>query len=456
MLSTFRCVVLATALALPGCLGAGGAEVRRQAAELDALEAAPAPATPFFAGAAVLERSALVEEVLRRNPTIAAARFAWRAALARYPQETALEDPMFSYGLGPRTFTSDEAPQVGQRFELSQAFPFPGKRALRGTAALAESEAAAHDYQAVRLRLAAITSSLYDDYWLVTQAARINDEHLALVRELREVATARYESGTAEQQDPLRAEVEETELLHQEVSLESARRITQQQLALLLHAPSGSTLPPPPDELLPLDASGPGAASGGVAAERPELQAADARVRAREAGRDLAQLEYFPDFRVMAVYDRFWEAGDMQPMVGFELNLPFQLARRRAALEQARAELGAARSERERVQDEITSEIATARERLAEARHLLELVRDRMLPAARDQLTAARAGYETGRVDFADVIEAERALRKGTLAHDEALAETSRRAAELAAALGWIPGAEPGEETRHEGGSHHE
>lgn len=455
MLSTFRCAVLALA-ALPGCFGAGGAAVHRLDRELDALEAVPPPAEAPFEGAAVLERSALVEEVLRRNPTIAAARYAWRAALARYPQETALEDPMFSYGLGPRTFTSDEAPQVGQRFELSQAFPFPGKRALRGTAALAEAEAAAHDYQAVRLRLAAMASALYDDYWLVTQAARINGEHLALVRELREVATARYESGSAEQQDPLRAEVEETDLLHQEVSLASARRITEQQLALLLHAPGGSPLPPPPDELVPVTVADPGAGTGPAPAERPELQAADARVRAREAGADLAQLAYFPDFRVLAVYDRFWEAGDMQPMVGFELNLPFQLARRRAALEQARAELGAARSERERMQDEIATEVATARERLAEARHLLELVRDRMLPAARDQLGAARAGYEAGRVDFADVIEAERALRKGTLASDEALAETSRRAAELAAALGRTPGEEPGGETPHEGGSHHE
>lgn len=457
MRSTLRCVVLATALAaLPGCLG-GGAEVRRQAAELDALAAAPPPAGAPFAGVAVLERGALVDEVLRRNPTIAAARFAWRAALARYPQETALEDPMFSYGLGPRTFTSDEAPQIGQRFELSQAFPFPGKRALRGAAALGEAEAAAHDYQAVRLRLAAMASSLYDDYWLVARAEQLNHEHLALVRELREIATARYESGAAEQQDPLRAEVEETELLHREVSLASARRIAAQQLALLLHAPRASALPPPPAELAVVAVEDPGAGEDPAPTERPELRAADARVRAREAGEDLARREYFPDVRVMAVYDRFWEISDLQPMVGFELNLPLQLARRRAALEQARAELGMARSERERMQDEVAAEIATARERLAEARHLLALTRDRMLPAARDQLAAARAGYEAGRIDFADVIEAERALRSATFAHDEGLAETSRRAAELAAALGRVPAAQAaGAAVPHEGGSHHE
>jgi outer membrane protein TolC len=457
MLSTLRCVVLGTALAaLPGCLGAGGAEIRRQATELDALEAVPPPAEAPFAGAAALERGALVDEVLRRNPTIAAARYAWRAALARYPQETALEDPMFSYGLGPRTFSSDEAPQIGQRFELSQAFPFPGKRALRGATAIAEADAAAHDYRAVRVRLAAMASALYDDYWLVGRAEQINREHLELVRELREIATTRYESGSAEQQDPLRAEVEETELLHQEVSLATARRVAMQQLAALLHERDGSALPPPPAALSVAAVEDPGPGADPPLAERPELQAADARIRAREAGEDLALREYFPDVRVMAVYDRFWEISDLQPMVGFELNLPLQLARRRAALDQARAELGMARSERDKMQDEIATEVLTARERLAEARHLLELIRDRMVPAARDQLAAARAGYEAGRVDFADVIEAERALRNATLASDEGLAATSRRAAELAAALGRVPGKDSGAGAPHEGGSHHE
>ena len=87
-----------------------------------------------FGGAATLERTALVAEVLRRNPTIGAARKAWRAALARYPQETALEDPMLGAGVGPRSFGSREV-GAAWRIEASQAFPFPGKLALRDPAA---------------------------------------------------------------------------------------------------------------------------------------------------------------------------------------------------------------------------------------------------------------------------------------------------------------------------------
>jgi outer membrane protein TolC len=423
-----------------------------QARALDALEAAPAaPEDPLLAGAPVLERAALVAEVLRRNPTVAAARHAWRAALARYPQETAFDDPIFAYSLGPRTFGSDRVAQEAHRFDLSQAIPFPGKLALRGTAALAESEAMAGEHDAVRLRLATLASMLYDEHWLLAREAEITQEHLVLVRELRAVATARYASGMAEPQDPLQAEVEEAELLHREVELEAARRVTAQQIAALLHR-TDATIPPAPAQLEPVAApvEAEPAALARAVEERPELRSAEARVRARAAGADLARRAHWPDFRVMGSYDRSWDETDMRPMLGVELNVPLPLARRRAAVEEALAELERARRERERLQDEIHTELRTATERLAAARHGLEIARDRLLPAARDRLAAARSGFETGRVAFGDVIEAERALRDAELGAEAALAETSRRAAELLAAHGQPPGLPAGAPTEAE------
>src|SRR5258705_3896395 len=47
----------------------------------------------LFEGAPVLDRAELVRSVLARNPTVRAAREAWRAAIARDPQGTAFCDP---------------------------------------------------------------------------------------------------------------------------------------------------------------------------------------------------------------------------------------------------------------------------------------------------------------------------------------------------------------------------
>jgi outer membrane protein TolC len=80
--------------------------------------------------------------------------------------------------------------------------------------------------------------------------------------------------------------------------------------------------------------------------------------------------------------------------------------------------------------------VETAAERLSEAHHLLGIVASRLLPAARDRVVAARAGFAAGRNDFDALIEAERSLRDAELEHEEALAEVSRRHAELSRATG--------------------
>jgi outer membrane protein TolC len=425
-----------------GC--AGPSQTTRYHALEDAwLRAAPAQAGRAddpFAGHATLERRALVDAVLARNPSIESARWAWRAALARHPQETSLDDPMLEYDLAPASIGSSMV-DTGQRVALSQALPFPGKLALRGEIALAEAEAAARDHEAVRLRLATLASLLYDEHYLIARKLEVNDVHRALLAELREIAVARYETGAAAQQDPLEAELEQAELLHRDVALRADQRIVVEQLNALLHRAPGLPLPAPPPAL---EVQAPTEAREALLvralAERPELHAAEARVRARESAVALARREYLPDFRLLGAYDTIWQENDLQPMVGLELNVPLRLARRRGALDEAQASLEAARSERSALGDQVQLSVERAFERLAEAHHALDIFRDHMLPAARDRVTSARAAFETGQSDFSTLIDAERRLRDAELGHEEAVVEVSRRHAELARATGALPG----------------
>jgi outer membrane protein TolC len=409
---------------------------RRAGPAPSALAEEPFPAAPF------LDRSALVAEVLRRNPSLEAARWAWRAALARYPQETSLDDPMLGYGLAPASFGSRDV-DGSHRFELSQALPFPGKLGLRGEIALAEAEAAAHDYDAARLRLGTMASLLFDEWYLAARSEAINAEHVELLAELREIATARYEAGEAAQQDPLQAEVEHAHLRHRALELATLQRVTAEQINVLLHRRPDAPLPPPPPRLEPPTAAEVDRAArlARALAERPELLAAEARVRSREAAVRLARREFLPDFKLNAMYDGLWqsEERDLRPFVGVELNLPLYLARRRAALDEAQARLEEARHERAGLEDEVRLELESGADRLAEAHHVLELYRDHLLPAARDQVEAARAGFETGRNDFDVWIEAQRNLRDVELGEEQALADFSRRFAELERATGVLP-----------------
>src|SRR5262245_12033185 len=68
-----------------------------------------------------LERPVLVAAVLERNPTLEAARQAWRAATEHAAQAGALEQPRIAYGFAPLSIGSGLL--VGQEIELSLPIP---------------------------------------------------------------------------------------------------------------------------------------------------------------------------------------------------------------------------------------------------------------------------------------------------------------------------------------------
>ena len=410
----------------------------RRAAARDPLAVA-APGQ-VFAGQEHLDRGRLVRAVLARNPGIAAAREAWRAALARVPQDSALDDPMVQYQIAPLSLDGDV--RFGQSVTLSQRLPFPGKRGLAGEAALARADAARGDLAAVRLDLATQASKLYDDYVLIERSLAINDQHTRLLEDMKNSATVQYTAGRASQQDPLQAEVELTHIEHARVVLEAQRDVVVAELNGLLHRAPAQPIPPPPVKVAapaavpasdrPLEAE--------ALRRRPELAAGQAQIRAGQAATRLAKKQYWPDFELMGSYNSMWAMPEHQWMVGVGINLPLWRDRRRAGVDEAQARTRRAREDLARRDDQIRSQVRQAYLRLEEAHHVVMLYQDRILPATTDQVAAARAGFVSGQNSFLALVEAEKGQRDVELALAQARAELDQRRADLDRAVGRIPG----------------
>lgn len=393
-----------------------------------------------FAGATVLERRALVEAVLARNPDIEAARAGWRRSLARVPQQSAFDDPMVSYSIAPLS-TAGDAP-FGQRIEIEQKLPITSRRSLAAEVAIAEADAARDNTDAVRLRLAAMASTLFDDFYVAERAIEVDAHHRGLLEQMRASAEAQYTAGRASQQDPLQADVELAMIDRERLMHETERKVVVAQINGLLHRDPGASLPSPPKQLVaPANAKLDERELLEVALrERPELRGQDARVRRGIAARQLADRVAWPDVGVMASYDSMWDMPEHRWMVGLSVEVPLARGRRTAARDEADAETDEARFMRGRMTDEIRVEVRTAIERVAEARAALALYETRMLPAARSQVDAARAGFIADQNEFQSVIGAERSLRHVTLEIERARADVHRRLAELDRAIGRIPG----------------
>ena len=390
----------------------------------------------------VLERAAYVRAVLRRNPSIDSARHGWRAAVARVRQSGVLEDPMVTLEVAPLSLGSSSA-RLGYTAAISQRVPWPGKLGFEESIARAEAGAARSDFEGTKRELALGAALLYDAYFVAVRSLEINGQHVALMRELKGAALAQFESGRASAQDPLQAEAELTHMEHDEVVLRAERDITVAQMNELLHRDPERALPPPTKDLaLPSapDARDAKRLADEAAARRPEIAAARLHVQAEQARAARADRESYPDVTVSTSYNSMWDMPEHRWMVGLGLSLPIQLGRRTGAVDEANASRARFESEAARMTDKARSEVVVALKRLDEAHHVLALFEARLVPVARDQVDAARAGFITSRNDFVAVVSAERNLRSVELEYQRARADFDRRLAELDRARGRIPG----------------
>jgi cobalt-zinc-cadmium efflux system outer membrane protein len=397
----------------------------------------------------VLDRAEYIRAVLRSNPTIESARQGWRAALSRVKQSGTFDDPMVDLGVAPLSIGS-RAP-FGYELMISQHLPWFGKRSLEASAATAEAQAAKSDYEAMRRELALSALVLYDQYFVAVRAIEINARHVELMRVMRSAATAQLEAGRGSLQDPLQAEAELAHMEHDAAVLASQRDVTVAQMNELLHRPPELPLPPPSKELpLPAipDVEDAKHLEADAVAHRTEIKAARQRAEAAQARADRADRDAYPDFTVSTSYNSMWDMPQHRWMVGVGFNIPIQTGSRSGTADESLAMRAQFESEAVRMTDSARTQVFVALKQLQESKHVLGLFEGRLLPVARDQIDAARAGFTTSQNPFMAVVEAEKNLRSVELDYQMARAECDRRRAELDRALGRIPGLDAKETDR--------
>jgi len=398
----------------------------------------PAAAAPVpLAELTELSADAVVEQVLSRNPSLEQMAAALRAAEARYPQATALDDPMLGVQLAPGAFGSDTV-DGGYRIEVTQKLPGFGKRWLRGAGALAEAHAAGNDVEDMRLQLTERARLAFCDYYLADRALAVNREALRLLEGLREKAKDRYQRvKDANQQDIDQAGVEVGRQQERLLSLERAHTVAVARLNTLMHLPPDAPLPPP-GKLAPTGPTPDATALRQIALERrPDLRALADRVTAAQAAVALARKEYGPDVELMAAYDSIWQERPLRPQVGVRLNLPVRLERRRAAIEEAEAKLAQQQAALAQRTDEVNFQVQEASTQAIESERVVRLYEGEVLRAAQKNVEAARDAYEKGKIPFVALLEAQRTLVGLQDRYQEALADQARRRATLERVSGW-------------------
>ena len=385
----------------------------------------------------------LTREVEARNPSLQAMIYAWRAMAERYPQAVALDDPMFMTMMAPASFGSN---QVESAYVLSgtQKIPWAGKRAIRGDAARAETSAAQFDVQDTRLQIAQVTRAAFFEYYLVERSKELIDENARAMQQLRDTARVKYENNQVTELDVLQADVELTDIERRQIENDRMRRVAAARINTLLRRDPMAALPPPPQTLRVGGELPPVADLRGMAlAQRPDLSALGARVRAEEAAVNLALRQYYPDTEVFGRYDSFWQPAstqsDLRGQVGFNMNVPIYRQKLQAAVCEAQFRLSQRRAEYRQRELDIDYEVHAAYEQVRESRRTAQLYAEKFLPFAEQNVAVARANYDVGKTTFLNLVQAQRQLLEVREKYQQTLADFHRRRSELERVVGGLP-----------------
>jgi len=387
----------------------------------------------------------LLSYAREHNPELAAMRYEADAAAQRIAPSGALPDPVLRTELmditnqGTNKAASLLPTQVGStRYTLMQALPWFGKRDMKREAAEAGAAQAQGRTAATWADLAMQIKSAYAQYYDVAGSQTITRDLLALVVQMEKVAQVRYANGLAAQQDAIRAQVEQTAMKTDLVMLDNSKRQVEARLNALLSRPATTPLATPQRlRSIPATVSleNQTAMENRIREHNPDLFADEAAIRASEKNRDLTYKNRYPDF-VLGVAPTQVGNGVREWGVMVELNIPLQQASRRSQERESEAMLAAARARREATANRVLSVLSENLSGLDAAQRTESLSASGLLPQAKITFESALIGYQTGRVDFATLLDAARQILNAKLAILKSQTEAQLRLAEIERLLG--------------------
>ena len=369
-----------------------------------AVATAQQAASPSSSSVLTLEE--VLSKVVARNPALTAAQHSIEAQQHRVPQAGALPDPNLSVSwMGSavpfKTMAGDPSSYRG--ISAMQMLPLGGKLGLQSKIARKDVTTAQDERVATERKLVADARAAYYDYYFYGKALEITNRDKKRLEQLADISESRYRVGKAMQQDVLRAHVEVSMLLQRAVTFEQQREIAAARLNTLMGAPPTAALPPAAEVQ---ESRLPELSLLASMAEKsdPVLQREQTQVEKNKLGIELARKQYIPDLSVGYMYQQRPAMPDMYGMQ-FTVNIPiFYKKKQREAIEQAKQEELAAKSNVDSRRLEIDYELKQMHALAENSQKLLDLYKSAIIPQAELALESSQSSYGVGNVDFLSVV----------------------------------------------------
>ncbi len=414
---------------------------------------AAVPAAPVAVGAPSAaglppDLQALIAEAQKANPEVRQMRSLYSASKETIKPAGALDDPEVGFqakDVPVDSWAFDRESMTQKMVELSQKFPFPGKRRLRSEVAAEQARSDEFLYQekANEVRTKVITA-----YWALSLAYTsfdLTEKNKKFWEQVVQVTETRYGVGQGMQADVLQAQVELGSYLDRLFQFTQKQDSARAELNALRAKPPQSeverpqALRPRPFNLKLEDLLA-------MSEARPQLQALKALIAKQQKAVSLAKKEYFPDVTVGVGYGL---RETLAPPVNQKqpdmftgrvmVNLPIWYGSKiKPKIREEMERQNAAKEGHEAAQVQLSGMIKDRWAKLKRLSQQIALYVQGIVPQARQAADASLSAYRVGSLDFARLYQSQIAVYMAEMTLQEYLKDFEENWAELE----WLVGAE--------------
>lgn len=388
-----------------------------------------APQSAAAAAAEPLSLAKAIELALEGNPEVAAAKRQWEATEGQVLQGRSRPNPELAYSLeDTRSKTRTQSWQLNLPVELG------GKRAARTKAAEKSREQAQAQLAELQATVRANVAAAYFDVLTAQERLVLARDSAALAKSSTDTVSKRVAAGKVSPVEESKARVAEAGVRVELAQAASEQRNALSRLFALLgriDAPytvlegKAENLPSVPSlaDLQPLISSAPGVVLARIEVDR------------RKALTALEQSKRVPDVTVSVGMQRSNETQRNVLLFGVSVPLPVFDRNQGNLLEALKLE-DKARDELQAASVRLHSEVAQAQERLSTITAEVQSLQQDVLPGAKSAYDAATIGFENGKFNFLEVLDAQRTYFTAKSQYLKALGEAHRAAADIDRLLG--------------------
>lgn len=379
--------------------------------------------------ATILTLQKAVALALDGNLDLAVARREIEATQGQVIQGQARPNPELAYSLeDQRAATRTQSVQINLPVEMG------GKRAARITAAERGRDIAVEELNLRRVEIRANVVAAFFETLAAQERAELAGASVDLAKRATDAVAKRVAAGKVSPVEETKARVAEAGVRVELAQAQSEQRSARARLSSLLGAnpPRFTLVVGSVDEL-------PTVPSFNNVQQRlsasPTLRRAQLEVERRRSLVDVERSKRIPDVTFSLGVKRPNELQRDQLLFGVSVPLPL-FDRNQGNLLEALKREDKARDELQALNVRVSTDVLQARERLESIRGEVDVLQRDVLPGAKSAYDAATVGFENGKFNFLEVLDAQRTYFAAKSQYLKALAEAHRAASDIDRVLG--------------------